>query len=138
MDFHDCSCTGKSLARLIQPAVMAVLATEPLHGYLIVQRLGKMLMFCDEAPDPTGVYRVLKAMEQDGLVDSSWDLAASGPAKRSYRLTAQGRACLTLWGQTLGRYERSIRQLLRIVRRSGSGQSRKGGGCCGKRTGSCA
>ena len=118
MDFDDCPCSGKSLARLLQPAVMAVLAKEPLHGYRIAQRLRRLAMFRDHRPDPTGLYRLLKSMEEQGLVVSSWELADTGPAKRRFELTPSGRACLDQWIQTLEGYQAAVSQLLRMMRRS--------------------
>jgi DNA-binding PadR family transcriptional regulator len=123
MDFDQCACSGKTLARLVQPAVMAVLAGGPLHGYLIVQRLGQLAAFRCQSPDPTGVYRVLKAMEQDGLVSAAWQLADTGPAKRAYALTDEGRRCLARWLQTLAEYHEAIGDLLQTVRKA-SGQRR--------------
>lgn len=115
LDFDGCSCSGKSLSRLLQPAVMAVLAEEPLHGYAIARRLEEMAPFRDPPPDPTGLYRLLKNMEEDGLVVSNWDLADSGPAKRLFSLTADGRECLRLWAQTLQRYHADIQSLLTLI-----------------------
>ncbi len=115
MDHHDCPCSGKTLARLLQPAVMAILAREPLHGYLVVQRLAAMPMFCGQSPDPTGVYRLLKAMEREGLVNSTLQSADNRPAKRSFALTASGRTCLTRWAQTLQHYHDSIADLLTTI-----------------------
>jgi len=106
---------GKTLARIVQPAVMAALAKEPLHGYLIVQRLGTMAMFRGQSPDPTGVYRVLKSMERDGLVESTWDMAGSGPARHCYALTPAGHACLEQWLLTLKTYQKSIGELVRTL-----------------------
>ena len=36
------------------------------------------------------LYRVLRALEEDGLVSSEWDATSPGPAKRSYEITAGG------------------------------------------------
>jgi len=115
MDLHDCPCSGKTLARLVQPAVMAVLAAEPIHGYLLLQRLSGMRIFCGQRPDPTGVYRVLKAMEQEGLVTSNVEATDNRPAKRCFALTPSGRQCLARWGETLQDYEESISDLLTII-----------------------
>jgi DNA-binding PadR family transcriptional regulator len=115
--FTQCPCTGKTLAKIVQPAVLAVLAKEPLHGYLIVQRLGSMRMFRRECPDPAGVYRVLRSMEHRGLVASSWDLGRTGPAKRRFTLTAHGRACLKQWAQTIKEYAESVDDLLTTIRK---------------------
>jgi DNA-binding PadR family transcriptional regulator len=126
MDFDDCPCSGKTLARLLQPAVMMVLAQEPLHGYRLVQRLGELVMFRAQSPDPTGVYRLLKAMEEQGYVTSAWELADSGPAKRRFALTRAGRACLTRWTQTLEVYEAAVADLLAASqRRPRAGRRRK-------------
>jgi DNA-binding PadR family transcriptional regulator len=112
MDFGDCPCSGKTLARLLQPAAMMMLAQEPLHGYRLVQRLGELVMFRAQPPDPTGVYRLLKAMEAEGYVTSAWELADSGPAKRRFALTRAGRACLARWTQTLEEYQAAVADLL--------------------------
>ena len=116
MDLDQCPCSGKSLARLVQPAVMAVLAKRALHGYAIVQELGGLPGFHGEAPDPTGVYRVLKTMEDRGLVVSRWDLADAGPARRCYELTHDGRACLREWSRTLEQYRHAVTALLKLLR----------------------
>ena len=140
MDFHQCPCTGKTLARLVQPAVMALLAAQRLHGYLIVQRLARMRMFKGQKPDPTGVYRVLKAMEHEGLVKSTWELADIGPAKRRFALTAEGRHCLAQWERTLHDYEASIADLLDVikqVRRTTGRAPLKGTAECSKNTPCC-
>ena len=76
----------------------------------------KFFMRC---PDPAGVYRVLRSMDQRGLVASSWDLGKAGPAKRRFTLTACGRACLKQWAQTLEEYVRSIDDLLAAIRKIG-------------------
>lgn len=124
MDFTQCPCSGKSLARLIRPAVMAVLAGEPLHGYVIVQQLKDLAMFRDQSPDVTGVYRLLKNMERRGLVTAQWDLSASGPAKRRYTLTQEGRECLGRWTHTLGTYQEAVADLLQVAQRSSRSTSR--------------
>ena len=91
---------------------MAVLAEQPVHGYLVIQRLAGLEMFRCQTPDPTGVYRVLRSMEEDGLVVSTWDFADSGPAKRRFELTADGRVCFGRWTQTLEQYSAAINDLL--------------------------
>ena len=116
MDLNECPCSGKSLSRLVRPAVMAVLTEGPVHGYRIVRRLGELSMFADHAPDPTGIYRLLRSMEEDGLVTSSWELADSGPAKRRFELTGGGRECLAQWVRTLATYKQAVADLLELTR----------------------
>ena len=125
-----CPCDGGTLDRLIQPAILVVLADGPLHGYRLTERIGKLPGFAGQKPDASGVYRFLKAMEGKGLVASSWDLSASGPAKKSYQLTAAGANCLRRWIKTLENYRRGISGLLGAARKANPRQSREL--CCDK------
>ena len=116
MEFSTCACSGKSLARLVRPAVMALLVRGPTHGYQLVQSLRRMTMFAGQEPDHAGLYRALKQMESEGLLQSEWDLADSGPARRIFSLTRTGRACLKRWSATLSDYRSAIDELLRLMR----------------------
>jgi PadR family transcriptional regulator PadR len=112
----DCPCAGRSLAKLLQPAILAALTQGDAHGYVIVQRLSEMPMSAGEKPDPTGVYRFLRQMEERGHVTSEWDVSRAGPAKRLYHITESGRACLRRWVDTLSEYRDAIGHLLEITR----------------------
>jgi len=118
IELVDCPCTGKNLARLVHPAILAVLARESLHGYLILERLGTEAMFREQPPDAAGVYRILKTMEQEGLVTCSWDLQSSGPARRQYTITDKGRACLRKWLETITKYQHAIAVLAATIKKS--------------------
>jgi len=118
LGWDECPCSGATLARLLQPAIMTLLAAGPLHGYRIVQRLAKTPLVGAGRPDPTGVYRMLRLMEQRGLVGFAWDLSDTGPARRRYRLTPDGRRCLVRWVRTLTVYRRAVGGLLAAVRRA--------------------
>jgi len=125
-----CACSGKSLARLLRPAVLALLAREEMHGYVLLQRLGELAMFSDALPDTSGVYKTLKVMEEEGLVSSSWELGDSGPAKRRYALTKEGKACLKRWGETLEAYRTQIDGLLCLLESQASEAACKRGTKC--------
>ena len=109
-----CPCTGTSLTRFIRPAVLTVLArnSEWIHGYLIVQKLRGMRMFKDKPADLAGIYKLLKAMQKEGLIKARWNTPKSGLAKRELRMTSEGRDCLKLWLQTLKSYHVSINDLI--------------------------
>ena len=104
--------------KLIQPAILAVLAEGPLHGYKLADHLGQMPICGGRKPDLSGVYRSLKWMEGNGLVVSSWDLSESGPARRLFRITPAGRECLAHWIDTLEQYRKHIHELLNAVRKA--------------------
>jgi PadR family transcriptional regulator PadR len=112
MEFKECPCSGKSLIRLVRPAILGVLAQGSLHGYLIIQQLEKLSFFQNQSPDPTGIYRALKSMEEEGLLISKWDRVESGPARRLFTLTEDGRDCLKRWFQTLEVYRKDVDNML--------------------------
>jgi poly-beta-hydroxybutyrate-responsive repressor len=119
MEFNDCACSGRNLTRQVRPAVLALLADGEEHGYVIVQQLAELRLFggC-EAPDSSGVYRVLKQMESEGLVTSQWDTEGSGPARRIFALTDSGFACLKHWIHTLEGYVVGLQELIGMMRQA--------------------
>ena len=117
-DFDACPCSGGTLDKLIQPAILVVLAEGPLHGYRLAERIGAMPGFVGNKPDVSGVYRFLKAMERNGLVVSSWDLSETGPAKKCYQITPQGQQCLCRWVRTLEQYRDGVTALLNTARKA--------------------
>ena len=114
----ECPCRGATLAKLVQPAILALLAEGGLHGYDLVQRVATLPTLHDRRPDPTGIYRMLKSMARRGLLAAAWDASEKGPAKRSYTLTAAGRDCLAAWVETLRDYRDSIDALLKTTQRA--------------------
>jgi len=132
-EWEECPCAGRNLERFLQPAILAVLAEGPVHGYRIVQALGQMPALGRRQPDAAGVYRFLKAMEDRGLVTSEWDLSEAGPAKRLFDLSSEGKACLSRWAATLEEYRFHIGQLIQSLRRAMGSAS--GGPCACARSG---
>lgn len=112
-DLNECAELGKSLSRLSQPTILAILAKSetPLHGYIIVQLAADSPMFGGKKPDATGVYRALKRMEESGYVSSEWDTPEEGAAKRMFSLTEKGTKCLRRWIDALACYELTIEEL---------------------------
>ena len=78
--------------RLGEAALLALLAERPTHGYELLERLPPLVG--EQRVDVGNLYRVLRALEQDGLVTSTWSAELPGPAKRTYALTGEGRALL--------------------------------------------
>lgn len=116
INLENCACTGSSMPRFIQPAILAILSEGPAHGYVIVRKLGASGLFGDNPPDATGVYRVLKTMEGDGSLVSEWDTSDSGPARKSYTITQRGVKCLVNWRATLLDHQDFVARLSRFVR----------------------
>jgi PadR family transcriptional regulator, regulatory protein PadR len=118
LNLDVCPCGGVTLDKLIQPAILALLAEGPLHGYKLVERIGAGPILQGRNPDSSGVYRALRAMERKAYVVSSWDVSAQGPARKSYQLTAAGRCCLTHWIESLDVYRHRINVLLKTARKA--------------------
>lgn len=132
-NLDECSCAGRNLDRFLQPAILAVLADEPLHGYSVLEHLKGMRMFGEHAPDSTGVYRFLNAMEGRGLLTSTWDTSGSGPAKKTFRITDAGRDCLRRWAETLSDYHAQLGHLLDVLRNASAAKTPPKSDCsCGK------
>jgi PadR family transcriptional regulator, regulatory protein PadR len=82
----------------LRPCLLLLLAEGRAHGYDLLEQLPAL---GHTRADPGGVYRSLRAMEQEGLVTSSWEDSPAGPARRTYDLTAEGRDWLHAWAGSL-------------------------------------
>lgn len=85
--------------RFGEPALLLLLREAPAHGYELLERLPELLP--EERIDMGNLYRVLRALEEQGVVRSEWDDDAPGPAKRIYELTDEGRELLDGWATAL-------------------------------------
>ena len=92
--------------RFLEPALLLLLAEQSAHGYELVDRAAELVP--GERPELGGLYRVLRALEEDGLVRSEWHADAPGPARRTYELTAAGRRLLDEWAAALQRSRQRI------------------------------
>ena len=87
--------------RFSEPALLLMLRERPTHGYELLEALPAVTG--EARVDMGNLYRVLRALEEDGLVTSRWEAGAPGPAKRTYELTAEGRRLLDEWAAALRR-----------------------------------
>ena len=96
--------------RFSEPALLLLVRERPAHGYELLDALPPMTG--EERVDMGNLYRVLRALEEDGLVRSEWQAEAPGPAKRTYQLTAEGRRLLDEWANALRRSRERIETFL--------------------------
>ena len=85
--------------RFLEPALLLLLAERPLHGYELLDLLPELIG--ESRVDVGNLYRVLRALEEEGIVSSEWSADLPGPAKRTYELTAAGRRLLDEWAGAL-------------------------------------
>ena len=95
----------------LQPFLLLALQQWQSHGYELMHRL---TLFGFEALDPGSVYRTLRQLERDGLVQSDWDMPAQGPARRTYTLTGAGQAYLDAWAGALEGYRSMLDSFFRL------------------------
>jgi poly-beta-hydroxybutyrate-responsive repressor len=98
--------------RFAEPALLLLLRERPAHGYDLLERLPELTG--EQRVEMGNLYRLLRALEEEGLVASAWDAASPGPAKRRYSLTPAGARLLDQWAEALRRsQERTARFLER-------------------------
>ena len=115
MDILDsCACSGGNLPRFVQPVLLALLAREPMHGYVLVRKLADTGLFGSRKPDMTGCYRMLREMEQNGVLESISD-RGEGPSRRKYAVTGRGRQCLNRWIDSLSRNRDHLERVMRFL-----------------------
>ena len=90
----------------MEPAVLLVLRDSPGHGYELLEQLEGLMP--NERIDMGNLYRILRSLEREGLVSSTWDADAPGPAKRVYVITSSGRRVLSQWVEAFKKIEQQI------------------------------
>jgi PadR family transcriptional regulator, regulatory protein PadR len=71
-------------------------AATPMYGYQIGRRLEEMAGGAPLVKQGT-LYPLLRAMESNGLLRSEVEPSVTGPPRRYYTITDQGRETLPLW-----------------------------------------
>ncbi|OIP95909.1 MAG: PadR family transcriptional regulator [Syntrophobacteraceae bacterium CG2_30_61_12] len=111
--------------RYMQPTILLGLYPKPSYGYEIIQNIQKFGFVEGQAP-PGMVYRHLHQLEGDGLVSSEWNTETTGPAKRMYYLTEEGKEMLALWVDYMENQARTLNAFVeqyRLIREQGTEQS---------------
>ena len=101
--------------RYLQPSLLMGLLFKQSYGYELIQSIQEF-GFVEGEPPPGMVYRHLRQLEGDGLVTSEWETEGSGPAKRTYRLTAEGVEALALWVEHMERQAQKLKTFIERYR----------------------
>lgn len=117
-----CDCVAVPLEKLTQPSILLLLAQNKTHGYDLIQKLNQM-DFIDGEIEAATVYRILRRMEQEGLIASRWEHGEFGPARRQYELTDSGKQSLANWACGLKARMRQIEAFLLCFSNLGIGNS---------------
>jgi PadR family transcriptional regulator, regulatory protein PadR len=96
--------------RFVEPSLLLLLRERPRHGYELIELLPELAG--GKRVDVGNLYRLLRALEAEGIVDSEWSADLPGPAKRTYRLTDDGRQLLDRWVEALRQSQEEIAAFL--------------------------
>ncbi len=83
----------------MEPSLLLLLRERPVHGYELIERLPELAG--EGRVDVGNLYRLLRRLEEEGIVQSEWSAELPGPAKRTYELTPVGRRLLDRWAEAL-------------------------------------
>lgn len=113
--------TGRVVDRLVSPTLLLLLHQKNSHGYELIEKLEELGM----TPDASVVYRQLRHLEKERLLRSAWDTSGPGPAKRVYKLTADGEDLLHAWFVSLKKEKAIFEKLFLLY----AGQTSQKMGC---------
>lgn len=99
--------TGKHLEAFI----LIVIAQQPVHGGSVISQLQSLLP-AQWTVDDGQVYRLLRRLESEGAVVSSWVTEDAGAPVRVYQLTHQGRLLLDDWKEDITLRVQSLQTFL--------------------------
>ncbi len=85
--------------KFVEPALLLVLRDLPGHGYEIADEIEELLG--GERVDLGNLYRMLRSMEEEGIVTSAWTDGEEGRGKRTYAITDSGATLLDAWVESL-------------------------------------
>jgi PadR family transcriptional regulator PadR len=91
--------------------ILTVLAQGASHGYAIAREIERQ-SDCGLTLREGSLYPALRVLEQDGFVESDWEIQASGPARKVYRITEAGQAELAQRTQMWKQYADMINRIL--------------------------
>ncbi|NPV30239.1 MAG: PadR family transcriptional regulator [Firmicutes bacterium] len=108
-----CNCSDQHLKRgsLTIPSLLLLLKKKPSHGYELAERLST-LSFLEGVPDPGVIYRHLRHLEENGMVESRLEPGSGGPARKIYSLTPEGDSYLRTWALTIQQKKKSLEGFL--------------------------
>lgn len=98
---------------VLEHCVMAHLRAEPTYGLDLAARLGRYKTLLDSEGT---LYPLLARLRRAELVETEWRESDSGPPRRYYRLSEQGRQALATFEATWEPFQRDVRAVLEETR----------------------
>lgn len=122
-DEYPCTCAMGNVYRFVEPVVLFMLKKKGRsHGYDLSSDLQQYAL-TDAEIERAALYRTLRQLETNGKVVSEWDTEGGGPARRLYRLTAEGDQHLKEWAAVLDNLSTSMARFVKETRSLGKAKS---------------
>lgn len=113
-----CNSKHHKMERFLEACLLLLLYDELGYGYGLIEQLA-FFGFSEDQLNVGSLYRTLRKMEKEELVESLWEEGGPGPKRRVYEITEIGKKELDHWIQILkmrkvridkliGRYEEKI------------------------------
>ena len=101
----------RRIDRFLESCLLLLLHCDEAHGYDLLDGL-KQFGFAQNPVDSSTIYRMLRGLEERGFVTSRWDTEGGGPARRLYRITAEGDRYLGWWVDDLRETDQVLHNFL--------------------------
>ena len=113
----EASPNGRSsqlLRGVLDVCLLALIAEKERYGYEIVRQLEERgLALVSEG----SIYPLLSRLQRSGQIESFLVPSSEGPARKYYRITADGRRALRIWVDEWKSFADSVQRVLKGERR---------------------
>ena len=100
----------------MQPSILFGLLLKASYGYELIQNIQEFGFVVGQAP-PGMIYRHLRQLEENGLVSSNWETKGTGPAKRMYTITEEGKEVLAIWIDYMNKQASTLNEFIGAYRK---------------------
>ena len=101
---------GRQRRFFLESCLLVLLHRGPGYGYGLMDELQEFGFDADEM-DISLIYRALRKLQEEGLVNDSWDENSKGPQRRMYTISDLGENILTEWMEGLRERREEIEAL---------------------------
>jgi len=106
-----CHKKHHKMERFMEVCLLCLLNEETGYGYGLIEKLS-FFGFDDEKINIGTLYRTLRKLENEGLVNSDWEQSEQGPKRRIYNITVTGKEELSSWVNELKNRKTYIEKLI--------------------------
>ena len=99
--------------RWLQFLILRVVYEKSIYGYKITKKIEEISQGRHKIKSGT-MYTTLRRMEQEGLLNSSWQKNKDGPNKRNYEVTEKGEDYLKKWLKVIIERKKMMDKMVRF------------------------